>query len=93
VPMNARRSTTKPSLGHFVREGKGVGRPPATLLQPSHVRELPTASARLLSPMVPPLARRAGPPDPDLPMPALCGLEVASRFRGFRVENLKHVGW
>jgi hypothetical protein len=22
-----------------------------------------------------------------------CGLEVASRFRGFRAENLKHVGW
>jgi hypothetical protein len=34
--------------------------------------------------MIPPLARL---PDPDLP------LEVASRFRGFRVENLRHVGW
>jgi hypothetical protein len=34
--------------------------------------------------MIPPRAR---PPDPDLP------LEVASRFRGFRVENLRNVGW
>ena len=34
--------------------------------------------------MIPPRAR---PPDPDLP------LELASRFRGFRVENLRHVGW
>jgi len=38
------------------------------------------------------LARRAGPPHPYLPLPA-CGLEVASRFRGFRAENLRHVGW
>ena len=22
-----------------------------------------------------------------------CGREVAARFRGFRVENLRHVGW
>jgi len=29
---------------------------------------------------------------PTYPCPR-CGLEVASRFRGFRVENLKHVGW
>jgi len=27
------------------------------------------------------------------PTPARAGLEVASRFRGFRVENLRHVGW
>ncbi len=48
----------------------------------------------ILLPMVPPpLARRAGPPHPDYPCPR-CGLEVASRFGGFRVENLRHVvGW
>ena len=38
------------------------------------------------------LARRAGPPHPHLPMPAL---RSRGRFavRGFRVENLRHVGW
>jgi hypothetical protein len=29
---------------------------------------------------------------PTYPCPR-CGREVAVRFRGFRVENLKHVGW
>src|SRR5882724_7357464 len=29
---------------------------------------------------------------PTYPCPR-CGREVASRFRGFRVENLRHLGW
>ena len=29
---------------------------------------------------------------PHLPLPR-CGLEVASRFRDFHVENLRGVGW
>jgi hypothetical protein len=32
-----------------------------------------------------------GRPIPTYPCPR-CGLEVASRFKDFRVENLKHVG-
>ena len=43
--------------------------------------------------MVPP----RWPDDYGRPIPTYlcprCGLEVASRFKGFRVENLKHVGW
>ena len=39
-------------------------------------------------------ARRMPPrlPGPTYPGPR-CGVDVASRFRGFRVENLRHVGW
>jgi len=39
-------------------------------------------------------ARRTPPrlPGPTYPCPR-CGVDVASRFRGFRVENLRHVGW
>jgi hypothetical protein len=33
-----------------------------------------------------------GRPIPTYPCPR-CGLQVASRFNGFRVKNLKHVGW
>jgi hypothetical protein len=43
--------------------------------------------------MVPP--RRPdehGRPIPTYPCPR-CGREVTRRFRGFRVENLKHLGW
>jgi hypothetical protein len=43
--------------------------------------------------MVPPRwPDEQGRPIPTYPCPR-CGLEVASRFRGFRVENLRHVGW
>jgi hypothetical protein len=43
--------------------------------------------------MVPPRwPDEQGRPIPTYPCPP-CGLEVASRFRGFRVENLRHVGW
>jgi len=43
--------------------------------------------------MVPPRwPDEQGRPIPTYPWPR-CGLEVASRFRGFRVENLRHVGW
>jgi hypothetical protein len=41
--------------------------------------------------MVPPRwPDEQGRPIPTYPCPR-CGLEVASRFRGFRVENLRHV--
>jgi len=43
--------------------------------------------------MVPP----RWPDEQGLPMPTYpcprCGREVASRFKGFRVEHLRHVGW
>src|SRR5882672_4678156 len=43
--------------------------------------------------MVPPrLPDEAGPPHPYYPCPR-CGREVATRFKGFRVEHLRHVGW
>jgi len=43
--------------------------------------------------MVPPRwPDEQGRPIPTYPC-VRCGLEVASRFRGFRVENLEHVGW
>ena len=43
--------------------------------------------------MVPPRwPDEQGRPIPTYPCPR-CGLEVTSRFRGFRVENLRHVGW
>ncbi len=43
--------------------------------------------------MVPPRwPDEQGRPLPTYPCPR-GGLEVVSRFRGFRVENLKHVGW
>lgn len=43
--------------------------------------------------MVPPRwPDEQGRPVPTYPC-ARCGREVAVRFRGFRVENLKHVGW
>jgi len=43
--------------------------------------------------MVPPRwPDEQGRPIPPYPCPR-CGLEVASRFRGFRVESLRHVGW
>jgi len=43
--------------------------------------------------MVPPRwPDEQGRPIPTYPCPR-CGREVASRFRGFRVEHLRHVGW
>ena len=43
--------------------------------------------------MVPPRwPDEQGRPLPTYPCPR-CGREVASRFRGFRVEILNHVGW
>ena len=46
----------------------------------------------MLSPTVPPRwPDEHGRPIPTYPCPR-CGLEVASRFKDFRVENLKHVG-
>jgi hypothetical protein len=43
--------------------------------------------------MIPPRwSDEQGRPIPTYPRPR-CGLEVVSRFRGFRVENLRHVGW
>jgi hypothetical protein len=43
--------------------------------------------------MVPPRwADEHGRPIPTYPCPR-CGLEVASRFKGFRVAYLLHVGW
>ena len=43
--------------------------------------------------MVPPWwSDEDGKPIPTYPCPR-CGREVASRFRGFQVEHLSHVGW
>jgi hypothetical protein len=43
--------------------------------------------------MVPPIwPDEQGRPLPTYPCPR-CGREVAVRFRGFRVEHLRHVGW
>jgi hypothetical protein len=43
--------------------------------------------------MVPPRwPDEEGRPLPTYPCPR-CGREVAHRFRGFRVEHLRHVGW
>lgn len=46
---------------------------------------------------IPPLSRSAGPDEQGCPLPThpcpRFGREVAVRFRGFRVEKLKHVCW
>ena len=61
---------------------------------PSAISDSQGARATL-RPVAPPVwVDEQGRPLPTYPCPRpWCGREVAVRFRGFRLEHLKHVGW